>query len=140
MCPKVPIEDAAQIYVLISSLALWGFFITILHCLISFLMSSQLNCLEELIIWLNALGILVHLHYFFFAVSFLLYVASQIWRFTTQLRIPFLGGCLGTLAVAFPLPLYATMRSTQIIYKAKIELAQMFASKAAIDEDTKVSA
>ena len=122
----VSIETAQNIFVLLSSLSLWSLFICVLHCLITYCAISELNCVDELVVWLKVVGGKIHMHYYFFIAGFILYIVSQLWLAFTVMPLAYFITSLLSILLAFPLPLFATIRSTQALYKAKIELGERY--------------
>lgn len=49
-------DTAGQIYGVLSTLSLYCQFMCVLHCLITYVGISQLNCLEEVITWTKMIG------------------------------------------------------------------------------------
>ena len=118
-------DTASQIYAFLSSLALWCLFICVLHALITHCIMSELNCLDEVISWTKSMGQWIHIHYLFFILGFLLYVASQLWLAFTVLSVPVFCATVAVLFLLFPLPLFATFRGIRSLYQAKVDLTAM---------------
>lgn len=58
--------------------------------------------------------------------GFLFYIVAQVFLAFTVLELPAFLVTLIFLLLTFPLPLWATIRSTQALYQAKIDLAKKF--------------
>lgn len=120
---------AAQVFAFLVSLALWLLFIAVLHCLFCYCYVSELNCIEEVMVWNKSTQGITHiLHFCFFASGFFLYIVAQIWLAATVLPPIQFFVSLGVLLLTFPIALYGTLRNIQGLYKAKFEVAKAYAT------------
>ena len=126
-------EVAGQVFAVLSAASLLLLFVCVMHCLLTFCAVSELICVEEVVSWSRSLGKMIHMHYFFFIGGFLTYIVSQIWLALTVLKLPVAIVLLSIFLVVVSLPLYATTRSVQALYTAKIALAANHGFKLSAD-------
>ena len=124
--PYVAAETAGQIFAALSTVALLALFTCVLHCLITYFAISELNCLEEVVTWSQIIGAKLHLHYACFCIGFIVYIVSQLWLAITILDLAIVVPIISVFLVFVTVPIWATTRSVQALYIAKIKLAEKY--------------
>lgn len=118
------LEVAGQVYLLLSSFALWSLFICVMHSLITCQIVSSLNCTEEVVQWESKMGTMAQIHYLYLVTGFITYIFSQIWVAMSWMKPPYLIASLVVFALLVMPVVLATFRGFQRLYGVKVDLAE----------------